>query len=142
MKLSYLFNKCAQSPWGATQELGAGEARGSRRGQVCAGTWAVGHSASEGSSSQQSPRERVSVITKQGNNNGVAGQAFLFFPLSLSHEAASSIFQYNCLLVHLEVVADTGIVVRKPALKRLYQLLPIEGCRLLCSEGTMLPFIF
>lgn len=67
---------------------------------------------------------------------------FFFFPLSLSHEAASNIFQYDCHLVHLEVVADTGLVVRKRALKRLYQLLPVEGYRLLCSEGTMLPFIF
>lgn len=125
-----------------TREPGAGEARGSRRGQVYTGARAVGHTASEGSCSRQSPREHVSVITKQGNNNGMGGQAFLFFPQSLSHEAASNIFQYDCLLVHLEVVADTGIVVRKPALKRLCQLLPVEGYRLLCSEGTMLPFIF
>ena len=59
----------------------------------------------------------------------------LFFPLSLSHVAASNIFRYDCFLVNLEVVADTRIVVRKAALKRLYQLLPREGCMLLCPEG-------
>ena len=128
----FIQHVCTEPLGGPTREPGAGEARGSRRGRVYAGARAVGHTASEGSCSQQSPREQQ----RHGRTS------LSFFPQSLAHEAASNVLQSDCLLVHLEVVADTGIVVRKPALKRLCQLLPVEGYRLLCSEGTVLPFIF
>lgn len=78
------------------------------------GPWATRHL--KGAAADSHQREHVSVITKQGNNNGMGGQAFLF-PQSLSH-GASNIFQYDCLLVHLEVVADTGIVVQKTCFKK------------------------
>lgn len=53
-----------------------------------------------------------------------ADKPFFFSSVAVSR-GSFCIFQYDCLLVHLEVVADTGIVVRKPALK-ICQLLPVE----------------